>query len=80
MEASSFLQVCAFTGVEALGIIKGVSDMGDERKGLGHESHYRPALQNAIEATKSFIQWKLHTIPDEIPDISECLFLCGLSF
>lgn len=80
MEASSFLQVCAFTGVEALGIIKGVSDMGDERKGLGHESHYRPALQNATEATKSFIKWKLHTIPDEIPDISEYMFLCGLHF
>ena len=65
MEASAFLQTCAFTNVEVLGIIKGVSDMGDERKGLGHDMHYRPALSNAIDATKSFLRWKLHTIPDE---------------
>lgn len=70
MEASAFLQACTFTGVEALGVIKGVSDMGDERKELGHETHYRPALYNAIDATKSFLKWKLHTIPDETPDIS----------
>lgn len=71
MEASAFLQACAFTGVEALGIIKGVSDMGDEYKGFGHETHYRPALQNATEATKSFLKWKMHSLPDETPDISQ---------
>ena len=39
--------------------------MGDERKGLGHEVHYRPPLSNAIDTTKSFLRWKLHFIPDE---------------
>ncbi len=80
MEASSFLQACAFTGVEALGIIKRVSDIRNERKDLDHKSHYRPALQNATEATRTFIKWKLHTISDEIPDISKYLFLCELPF
>ncbi|KAI1388494.1 uncharacterized protein F4822DRAFT_429113 [Hypoxylon trugodes] len=58
------------SGVEALGIIKGVSDMGDERKGLGHWAHYKPAVRNATEATKSFVKWKLQTTIDEKPDIS----------
>ena len=60
MEASAFLQVCTYTGVSAFGVIKGVSDIGDYYKGVGHKKHYTPALQNATEATKAFIKWKLH--------------------
>ncbi|KAF3400911.1 hypothetical protein DPV78_005758 [Talaromyces pinophilus] len=38
MEASAFLQVCRYASVKALGIIKGVSEMGDgiERGGKWH--------------------------------------------
>jgi len=71
IKAGALLQACGFTGVEALGIIKGVSDVGDEYKGFGHETHYIPALQNATKATKSFFKWKMHILPDETPDISQ---------
>ncbi|KPI43114.1 uncharacterized protein AB675_1807 [Cyphellophora attinorum] len=63
MEASAFLQVCQVTGVHAFGVIKGVSDLGDEHKGVGHNNHYRPSLKNAADATKSFVEYKLARLP-----------------
>ncbi|KFZ24679.1 hypothetical protein V502_00842 [Pseudogymnoascus sp. VKM F-4520 (FW-2644)] len=71
MEASAFLQVCKYTGVAAFGVIKGVSDMGDHRKGLGHARHYKPALMKATDATKAFIKWKLEQIENQPPDRSK---------
>jgi nucleoside phosphorylase len=70
MEASAFLQACKHTGVQAFGVIKGVSDLGDNNKGVGHDMHYRPALENAADATKAFIKWKLKHISEDEPDIS----------
>jgi hypothetical protein len=72
MEASAFFQVCNDTGVKAFGVLKGVSDKGDKHKGIGHDRHYNPALENAAEATKAFLRWKLERINIEPPDISQC--------
>ncbi|CAI6099603.1 unnamed protein product [Clonostachys chloroleuca] len=63
MEASAFLQACEYTGVTALGVIKGVSDMADGNKGEGDDKHYTPALVQAAEAAKRFIKYKLETMP-----------------
>lgn len=71
MEASAFLQVCEDTEVKAFGVIKGVSDMGDKHKGIGHDQHYLPALTNAAAATKAFVKWKLEKIEHEPRDISQ---------
>lgn len=56
MEASAFLQVYRYASVNALGIIKGVSDMGDELKGVGNGVYYDSALGNAANAAKAFTQ------------------------
>ncbi|KAK4139141.1 nucleoside phosphorylase domain-containing protein [Dichotomopilus funicola] len=71
MEASAFLQACECTGVKSLGVIKGVSDMGDHNKGLGHDKHYRPALCRAAEAAKAFIKYKWETMPETDVDRSK---------
>jgi nucleoside phosphorylase len=62
MEASAFLQVCEITGVQAFGVIKGVSDMGDKYKGSGHTNYYQSALRNAAEATEAYVLHKLKEI------------------
>jgi len=69
MEASAFLQACESTGVHAFGVIKGVSDMGDKHKGLGHDNFYMPALRNAADATKAYVEYKLTELDTNPPNI-----------
>lgn len=72
MEASAFLQVCEHLGVHAFGIIKGVSDMGDDRKSIvGNDQHYKPALRRAADAAKRFTEWYLTKHPLNEPDLSQ---------
>ncbi|EXK76430.1 hypothetical protein FOQG_18827 [Fusarium oxysporum f. sp. raphani 54005] len=64
MEASAFLQACEFTGVRSLGVIKGVSDMGDGNRGLGpNDKHYKSALLRAARAVKRFVSYRWEDMP-----------------
>jgi hypothetical protein len=63
MEASAFFQVCEYMKIQALGVIKGVSDMGDDYKGIGNDTHYDPALRNAAKAAGEFATWSLKDTP-----------------
>jgi hypothetical protein len=63
MEASAFFQVCEYMKIQALGVIKGVSDMGDAYKGIGDDKHYDPALRNAANAAGEFATWRLKNTP-----------------
>jgi nucleoside phosphorylase len=64
MEASAFLHVCQHTGVISLGVVKGVSDLGDKNKVVNNDSDndYNAALVNTANAVK---HWIGHT-PDTI--------------
>lgn len=59
MEASAFFQVCTYLNINGLAVIKGVTDMGDKYKGVGHERHYRPALRKTALATRRFLEYVL---------------------
>lgn len=59
MEASAFLKLCEYTGVKSLGVIKGISDFGDIKKGEDPAA-YEDALRNTGFALK---EWCVHSIP-----------------
>jgi hypothetical protein len=59
MEASAFLKLCEYAGVKSLGVIKGISDFGDSKKG-GDPAAYDDALRNTGFALR---QWCRHSIP-----------------
>lgn len=59
MEASAFLKLCQHsqhTDVQSLGVIKGVSDLGDQDKGRD-PTIYELALENTGEALKDWISY-----------------------
>ena len=59
MEASAFLKLCGYAGISSLGVVKGISDFGDSKKGHVPNA-YEAALQNTAIALK---EWVTHTIP-----------------
>jgi hypothetical protein len=65
MEASAFLYVCKLTNVESMGVIKGVSDLGDQNKGEGNDKYLHKALCNTADAIKDWVQFRLkaHSLP-----------------
>ncbi|KAF4427461.1 Phosphorylase superfamily protein, partial [Fusarium austroafricanum] len=70
MEASAFLQAGDFTGVQCIGVIKGVSDMGDGKKGQANDKYYTTALCRAARAAKSYVKYKLDKVPKAVLDYS----------
>lgn len=55
MEASAYIQACNLTGGKSLGIVKGVSDPGDFRKGADDDKNWHLAISNAAEAAKRWV-------------------------
>jgi nucleoside phosphorylase len=55
MEASAFLYVCKHTGVISLGVVKGVSDLGDINKVVSNEDDYNSAIINTANAVRLWI-------------------------
>jgi nucleoside phosphorylase len=53
MESSAFLDVCKYMKVKALGIVKGVSDLGDDQK---NDGDYHNALVNAANGIKAYLE------------------------
>ncbi|KAI8411159.1 hypothetical protein FOFC_07753 [Fusarium oxysporum] len=70
MEASAFLQAGDFTGVQCIGVIKGVSDMGDGKKQQANDKYYTTALCRAARAAKSYVRYKLDKVPKAVLDYS----------
>ena len=64
MEASAFLQLCnhfGHSGLTSLGVIKGVSDFGNARK--GHDQNaYPDALANAAKALEVWVTYQVPAI------------------
>jgi hypothetical protein len=63
MEASTFLNLLRsnyFRDIACLGVVKGVSDFGDQHKNEDQVSAYSTALQNTAFALK---EWITHRIP-----------------
>jgi hypothetical protein len=61
MEASAFLQLCnSFEKLACLGVVKGVSDFGDEHKKSDNKGAYEGALINTAKALEDWIR---HRIP-----------------
>ena len=61
--ASAFLNLFQneyFRDITCLGVVKGVSDFGDENKDNDQEDAYYLALQNTAQALK---EWIIHRIP-----------------
>jgi hypothetical protein len=71
MEESAFLQAGDFTGVQCIGVIKGVSDMGDGKKQQANDKYYTTALCRAARAAKSYVRYKLDKVPKAVLDYSE---------
>jgi hypothetical protein len=59
VEASAFLKLCEYAGIKSLGVIKGISDFGDSRKGEDSAA-YEGALSNTAFALR---EWCVHSIP-----------------
>lgn len=78
MEASAFLHACEVTGVTALGVIKGVSDMGNGDKEKGNDQHYQQALLRAARAAKVYVRYKLDNMPRAVVDRGELATFKGL--
>jgi nucleoside phosphorylase len=55
MEAAAFLQLCDYSDVIPLGVIKGVSDHGNAAKGKDPNDYIR-ALKNTGVALKGWIE------------------------
>ncbi|KAK4901881.1 hypothetical protein LTR49_027199 [Elasticomyces elasticus] len=55
MEASAFIQACNHTNVKSLGIIKGVSDLGNYAKGTSEDTLWYQAVGNAAEAVNPWV-------------------------
>lgn len=72
MEASAFFQVCTYLNINGLAVIKGVTDMGDEYKGVGHDRHYLPALKKAARATRRFVEYVLGETDVGLESASMC--------
>ncbi|KHO00249.1 Phosphorylase superfamily protein [Metarhizium album ARSEF 1941] len=70
MEASAFLQLCKYfepKGPICLGVVKGISDFGDSKKGQD-ASAYSDALDNTAVAIKA---WLTHRIPNTRWEVDE---------
>jgi hypothetical protein len=70
MEASAFLHVCQHTGVISLGVVKGVSDMGDDKAVTTNDKHYNTALINTADAVRHWIGETPDTIKPKSRSIS----------
>jgi hypothetical protein len=70
MEASAFIQLCQHFGASGptcLGVLKGISDFGDDRKGEDPTA-YSDALWNTAKAIEEWITYQIPAItwkPDE---------------
>lgn len=54
-EASAFLYVCEHTGVISLGVVKGVSELGDTNEAVSNEGDYNSAIVNTANAVRLWI-------------------------
>jgi hypothetical protein len=68
MEAFAFLKLCEYTDVMSLGVVKGVSDLGDSEKGKD-EAVYRNALGKTAEALD---EWMRHYFDRTPLERDEC--------
>jgi hypothetical protein len=66
MEASAFLMLCTYLNIGCLGVVKGVSDLGDSNRGEFPDT-YDNALKAAAEAVRKWavqhlatVQWKVN--------------------
>jgi nucleoside phosphorylase len=57
MEASAFIHTCLHLNITSLGIIKGVSDQGDKKKGEREDEIYPRALEMTAEAIQKWVQY-----------------------
>jgi hypothetical protein len=55
MEASAFLHICRHVGATSLGVIKGVSDMGDSAKGQEQADINCAALYSVAQAIETWV-------------------------
>jgi hypothetical protein len=59
IEAGAFLKLCKYANISSLGIVKGISDFGNDEKGKGL-ALYNDALRNSAIALRD---WVTNIIP-----------------
>ena len=66
MEASAFLMLCTYLHISCLGVVKGVSDLGDSNKAKDPDT-YEDALKKTARAVRKWsiyqlatVQWKIN--------------------
>jgi hypothetical protein len=71
MEASAFLQLCQSkyfnhrdTEIHCMGVLKGISDFGDENKDVDQQqnSGYEKALQNTAKAISDWVPYHIPAV------------------
>lgn len=67
MEASAFLMLCNYLNIGCLGIVKGVSDLGDSMKGRDPDT-YDNALKETAEAVRKWAIYRLKEVHWVIPE------------
>jgi nucleoside phosphorylase len=63
MEASAFLTLCVTLSVHSLGVVKGVSDLGNSDKGKDPGA-YKDALVATATAAQAWITHTLQAVSD----------------
>jgi hypothetical protein len=66
MEASAFLMLCTYLHIGCLGVVKGVSDLGDSNKARDPDT-YDDALKKTAHAVRKWaiqhlatVQWRVN--------------------